>query len=75
MTFQTSEKSAALFADADETAQILNVSTSFLNKARVFGGGPPFVKMGKIVRYHVPTAIEWALSRQRRSTSDSGDAA
>ena len=53
-------------------ARKLGVGESYLNKARVYGGGPPFVKLFGAVRYHLPTLLEWAASQTRRSTSDKG---
>jgi hypothetical protein len=55
-------------------ARLLDLSESHLNKARVYGGGPPFVKFGASVRYHIPTLLEWAAARTRSSTSQ-GEAA
>ena len=56
-------------------AKKLGVGESYLNKARVYGGGPPFVKFGAAVRYHIPTLLEWAAAQTRHSTSDQGEAA
>jgi hypothetical protein len=58
------------YGDVNVTARILDVSASYLNKARVYGSGPPFVKFGKSVRYHIPSALAWAATRTRRSTSE-----
>ena len=38
-----------LFEDA--VSAILNVSTSWLAKARMRGEGPPFIKVGRSIRY------------------------
>jgi hypothetical protein len=51
-------------------ARMLDVGESYLNKARVYGGGPPFVKFGAAVRYHIPTLLKWAAAQTRRSTSE-----
>jgi hypothetical protein len=56
-------------------ARKLDLSESILNKYRVYGDGPPFVKFGATVRYHIPTLLEWAAAQTRRSTSDQGEAA
>jgi hypothetical protein len=49
-------------------------SPSWWAKARVYGTGPAYVKIGKSV-YHEPSAVEAWLDRQRRmSTSDEGEA-
>jgi hypothetical protein len=58
------------YLDTKETARRLNVSPSFLNKARLTGDGPPFCKFAKTVRYYWPTVVAWAASCSRSSTSD-----
>jgi hypothetical protein len=58
------------FGDVRTAARILKLSTSYLNKARVTGSGPPYVKFGRAVRYHVPSLLAWAEAQTRRSTSD-----
>jgi hypothetical protein len=65
---------AAQFGAVEVVAKILDVSVSYLNKARMGGDGPPFHKFGHAVRYHIPSVIEWANSQMRRSTSDPGEA-
>jgi predicted DNA-binding transcriptional regulator AlpA len=52
-------------------AAITGISASTWNKRRLTGDTPPFTKVGKSVRYHVPTIREWLAARQRRSTSES----
>jgi predicted DNA-binding transcriptional regulator AlpA len=37
--------------DTDAAARFLSVTRSFLNKARSCGGGPKFVKIGRLTRY------------------------
>jgi len=60
------------YGDVDAAARLLNLSKSFLNKARVSGSGPPYAKFGHAVRYHLPTLAAWAEAQTRSSTSDSG---
>ena len=62
------------YVNVKVAAKALGVGASYLNKARVYGGGPPFVKFGAAVRYHIPTLLEWAAAQTRRSTSDSAAA-
>ncbi|MBY0423040.1 MAG: hypothetical protein K2Q06_12110, partial [Parvularculaceae bacterium] len=45
------ENPARLLLDVRAAAARLNVSASFLNTLRCYGGGPPFVKIGSSVRY------------------------
>jgi hypothetical protein len=63
------------YVDVKGAAGILHVSSSFLNKARTTGTGPPYVKFGAAVRYDVHALEIWADSRTRSSTSNSGEAA
>jgi predicted DNA-binding transcriptional regulator AlpA len=53
-----------------ETAARLRVSDSWLAKARMHGDGPPYVKVGRSIRYAETALIQWMKSRQRLSTSE-----
>jgi hypothetical protein len=61
--------------DVAENAKRLSVSPSYLNKARLTGDGPPYVKIGKAVRYHWPTVMKWLEEQTRRSTCESREVA
>ena len=50
----------------------LDLSTRTLDRYRVSGDGPVFLKFGGRVRYLREDLDEWAHSRRRRSTSDDG---
>ena len=52
-----------------EAADRLGVSASYLNKLRVQGGGPPFVKMGARVGYDPDDLSKWIASQKLNSTS------
>jgi predicted DNA-binding transcriptional regulator AlpA len=60
---------SALLTAAD-AAKILNLSTSWLAKARMDGMGPPYTKLGRAVRYSETSLLQWLKSRQRLSTSE-----
>jgi hypothetical protein len=62
------------FIDTRAAGRFLGVSASFLNKARLTGGGPAYAKFGAHVRYTVPSLLAYAESRTRTSTSE-GEAA
>ena len=53
-----------------EAAELLKVSLSWLAKARMRGDGPPFIKVGRAVRYTEAALHLWMKSRQRLSTSE-----
>jgi predicted DNA-binding transcriptional regulator AlpA len=52
-----------------EAAIFLRVSNSMLAKARMQGDGPPYVKIGRSVRYAESALAQWVKSRMRLSTS------
>jgi excisionase family DNA binding protein len=53
-----------------EAAQLLKVSLSWLAKARMRGDGPPFIKIGRAVRYSEAALLQWMRAQQRPSTSE-----
>jgi hypothetical protein len=55
-----------------ETAVRLKVSESFLAKKRVTGGGPKYIKVGRVVRYPETGLSEYLSAQLRTSTSDAG---
>jgi Helix-turn-helix domain len=68
----THERSATSFAllTPKEAATRLKMSTSFLAKARMNGDGPPYILVGRSIRYSEAALISWIRSRQRSSTSE-----
>ena len=61
-------KSALL--TASEAAIFLRLSTSTLAKARMRGDGPPYVKIGRAIRYGEGALLQYVKSRVRLSTSE-----
>ena len=55
---------------AKEAAARLKVSVSWLAKARMRGDGPPYIPVGRAIRYTEAALIQWMKSRQRLSTSE-----
>jgi hypothetical protein len=51
-------------------AEILNMSTSWLAKARLRGDGPRYVKLGRSVKYEGRDLTEYRKSKKRQSTSE-----
>jgi predicted DNA-binding transcriptional regulator AlpA len=57
--------------DVEGAAKRLTLSESYLNKLRVCGGGPSFIKVGRLVRYRVSDLDQWAASQPAlESTSE-----
>lgn len=53
----------------NEAADYLGLSVSALNKWRVTGKGPKFVKMGRVVAYRISDLHEWLEKQAIQSTS------
>lgn len=51
-------------------AERLDISVSYLEQARVRGDGPPYIRIGRAVRYRWGAVVEWAEARAARSTSE-----
>jgi hypothetical protein len=52
-------------------AAYTGMAASTLNKLRVFGGGPVFIKIGRRVLYDTTDLNTWLTANRRISTSDS----
>jgi predicted DNA-binding transcriptional regulator AlpA len=55
---------------ARDAANFLRLSESWLSKARMRGDGPPYVKIGRSVRYGEGALIQWMKSHIRQSTNE-----
>lgn len=54
-----------------EAARHLGLSKSLLDKLRLSGGGPAYLKLGpRRVVYDLADLEQWATERRRRSTSE-----
>jgi hypothetical protein len=63
------ERSEPLLTPKD-AGNFLRLSESWLAKARMRGDGPPYVKLGRAIRYRQGALVQWLRSRQRLSTSE-----
>ena len=72
MTFPHSQTPIPSRLNVDDAATYTGLSASTLNKLRVFGGGPMFLKLGRRVAYDVTDLDAWLANKRRRSTSDPG---
>jgi len=50
----------AMNVRVQQAAEHLGVSKSFLDKARIYGGGPGFMRFGRAVVYSTEDLDEWA---------------
>lgn len=53
-----------------QTAEFLAVSTRTLEGWRCIGGGPPFIRIGRRVRYRLRDLQKWIEARTFGSTTD-----
>ncbi|MCB1773858.1 MAG: helix-turn-helix domain-containing protein [Gammaproteobacteria bacterium] len=58
-----------------QAAEFLNLSKKTLQAWRQSGEGPPYLKLGRAVRYEADAIRDWVKERERHSTSDRGRAA
>jgi predicted DNA-binding transcriptional regulator AlpA len=59
-----------LYLNVVEAAEKLRLAVSTLNKMRVRGDGPPYLKLGRRVLYSEDDLRDWAEARTMKSTSD-----
>lgn len=55
--------------DEEAAAPLVGMTVSTLQKKRVTGDGPPYVKMGRSVRYRPEDLEQYVAERIRSSTS------
>lgn len=53
-----------------QAAELLCISHRTLEQMRLKGGGPVYMKVGRLVRYSSEALNAWLLANQRKSTSD-----
>ncbi len=67
------ERGAENLLTPQQAARLLALSTSWLAKLRLSGDGPPFLKLGRCVRYRRDDLEKWLETKARSSTSDDGN--
>ena len=58
------------YLTTSEAANYLRMSKQFLEITRHRGGGPPYIKLARAVRYYRPSLDQWMLERQRTHTGE-----
>lgn len=61
--------SSPIFVDTAGAARLLALSASHLEKLRFYRNpnGPPYVKLGRVIRYRITDLEAWAAARVRES--------
>lgn len=74
---ETGSEERSNLLTTDEVAAFFKISASWLAKSRRRGEGPPFVKIGRSVRYSKDAVLDWVLAHtkgnRRRETKKKGD--
>jgi predicted DNA-binding transcriptional regulator AlpA len=65
-----SDQDAERLLTVGEAANFLRLSLSWLAKARMRGDGPPYVKLGRSIRYRETDLVHWTKGHVRLSTSE-----
>jgi len=60
------------FIDEGQLEARTGISRRNWERKRIRGDGPPFVKIGRLVRYPVAELDAWLAAHLRHSTSDPG---
>jgi predicted DNA-binding transcriptional regulator AlpA len=55
--------------DTAGASRYTGLSQSTLEKRRLYGGGPPFLKLGRLVRYRISDLDRWLDSQLMATTS------
>ncbi len=63
------------YFDNNQAAEFTKLSRSTLNKLRLTGGGPRYMKLGRRVVYARSALAAWMQHRERGSTSEHLNAA
>lgn len=67
---KTDDTRKSPFLTTEQAAEYIGLKRRTLEKMRVTGGGPPYRKHGRYVRYHIDELKAWSEGRTKRSTSD-----
>ncbi len=54
----------------EQAAEYLGLKAATLNKWRVYGEGPPFIKVGRLIQYRKTDLDDYLSSRLVKSTSE-----
>lgn len=65
---EVDETSLIPFVDTEAAARYLALRPHSLECYRLLGGGPPFCKFGKLIRYSVQDLKLWTVERRHNET-------
>lgn len=71
-------ETSGILLNTEQAARYLGLKPNYLEKLRLIGGGPAFIKItggAGMVRYTREDLDGWVAASRRRSTSDAGRAA
>lgn len=53
-----------------EASELLGASIAWFQRKRVYGDGPPYIKVGSLVRYRISDLEKWCRLNRSGSTSE-----
>jgi predicted DNA-binding transcriptional regulator AlpA len=65
-----SASSGLILLSVAQAANVIGMSASWLNKKRVVGGGPTYMKLGRRVVYDRTDVAAWVAAHRRNNTSE-----
>jgi len=65
-----SNHGTSIFLTTQQASEYLGLAVSTLNKWRVYGKGPKFIKLGRAVRYRLDDLTAFTSACSRSSTSE-----
>ncbi len=54
----------------NETSQLTDIPVATLRTKRVRGGGPPFYRIGRSIKYDTDEVLAWVKARRALNTTD-----
>lgn len=69
----TPQAAASILLTEKHLARRWNTSVKYVQKLRYAGGGPEYLKLGRMVRYDLEEVIKWEQRQARAHTSDPGN--
>lgn len=59
--------------DQNRVSEILGKSAAWCARARSQGDGPPFIKIGRHVRYQLSDVLDWLKSLPKKTSVSNGE--
>lgn len=71
-TLNTLPSSLTPLISEKQLVELTGFTKTYFQKARTYGGGPPFIKIGRTVRYRLEDVEAWLASMPRLANTAGG---